>query len=320
MKTQLKQEEPPEQVERFEKLEKIGEGSYGTVWKAWDRLNSNKLIALKICKDPFKTENEGISAVILREISILSQLDHPNIVKLLHIETAPNKTQLAFEFMETDLRKALYFQNALEEKRYEGYFDRGTRENDPRVKAMLKQLLEAIDYLHGRRMMHRDIKPQNILVSKDLAHLKLADFGLSRVFNLPFREMSNEIVTLWYRAPELLLGENNYGVSVDLWSIGCVFYELVYNEPFCKGDTQVDQLFKILRRLGKPTRKTYSGFFSLPGFIEGLPNFKGESVRKVFPYVSEPSRSLLSSFLQINPLKRITAKAALAHPYFRIDS
>ena len=162
-------------------------------------------------------DEEGLPPTTLREITLLRELSHPSIVHLydLRYYFKERKLYLLFEYMDMDLRKFLDRRAA--EK----------READPgQVRRIFLAILDAVDYLHENNIMHRDLKPQNILISASGDQIKIADFGLARHFSVPFRQYSKEIVTLWYRAPEIIMGHKGYGIGVDIWSLGCIFYEL----------------------------------------------------------------------------------------------
>ena len=200
-------------------MEKIGEGTYGVVYKAKDRV-SGEIIALK--KIRLEAEDEGIPSTAIREISLLKELQHPNIVRLFDVVHTERKLTLVFEFLDQDLKK------------YLDVCDSGL--GLPILKSFLYQLLTGVAYCHHHRVLHRDLKPPNLLINRE-GSLKLADFGLARAFGIPVRSYTHEVVTLWYRAPDVLLGSRKYSTPVDIWSVGCIFAEMangrcVFGFPF----------------------------------------------------------------------------------------
>ncbi|CAO2581883.1 Cyclin-dependent kinase 2 [Lemmus lemmus] len=202
-------------MENFQKVEKIGEGTYGVVYKAKNKL-TGEVVALK--KIRLDTETEGVPSTAIREISLLKELNHPNIVKtfscrLLDVIHTENKLYLVFEFLHQDLKKFMDA-SAL------------TGIPLPLIKSYLFQLLQGLAFCHSHRVLHRDLKPQNLLINAE-GSIKLADFGLARAFGVPVRTYTHEVVTLWYRAPEILLGCKYYSTAVDIWSLGCIFAEMV---------------------------------------------------------------------------------------------
>lgn len=195
-------------MERYQKMEKIGEGTYGVVYKAKDRV-TGEIIALK--KIRLEAEDEGIPSTAIREISLLKELQHPNIVRLYDVVHTERKLTLVFEFLDQDLKK------------YLDVCDSGL--GLPIMKSFLYQLLTGVAYCHHHRVLHRDLKPPNLLINRE-GQLKLADFGLARAFGIPVRSYTHEVVTLWYRAPDVLLGSRKYSTPVDIWSVGCIFAEM----------------------------------------------------------------------------------------------
>ncbi|RYR17392.1 hypothetical protein Ahy_B03g062153 isoform D [Arachis hypogaea] len=169
----------------------------------------------------------------------------------------------------------------------------------------------------SNRVLHRDLKPQNLLIDRSSNALKLADFGLARAFGIPVRTFTHEVVTLWYRAPEILLGSHHYSTPVDVWSVGCIFAEMVNQRPLFPGDSEIDELFKIFRILGTPNEDTWPGVTSLPDFKSAFPKWAPKDLATVVPTLEPAGLDLLSSMLRLDPSKRITARSALEHEYFK---
>jgi len=285
------------QLDRYEKLQKIGEGTYGVVYKAQDK-ESGRYIALK--KIRLEHEDEGVPSTAIREISILKEMQHQNIVGLLDVVNMPNKLYLVFEFLDQDLKRYMDSVGNLEGKLVMSY---------------CKQLLEGLVYCHRRRILHRDLKPQNLLIDKQ-GVLKLADFGLARAVCVPVRPYTHEVITLWYRAPEILLGSQAYSMPVDMWSAGCIFAELLTKRPLFPGDSEIDEIFRIFKMLGTPNEENWKGCTSLPDFKPDFPKWSKQDMRKVLPGVDPVAINLLEKMLVYEPSQRISAKAALQHPYF----
>lgn len=289
-------------LERYQKLEKIGEGTYGVVYKAKDKING-RLVALK--KIRLEHEDEGVPSTAIREISLLRELEHPNIVSLIDVVNYNNKLYLVFEYLDQDLKR---------------YIDTMVESKNPiaplLIKSYMWQLLKGIAFCHAHRVLHRDLKPQNLLIDRQGA-IKLADFGLARAFCIPVRTYTHEVVTLWYRAPEILLGSRNYSTPVDIWSIGCIFSELLSRQPLFPGDSEIDELYRIFRTLGTPNEETWPGVSSLPDYQPHFPVWEANSLYDVLPNIDPLAVDLLTKMLVYEPSRRISAKAALNHPYFQ---
>ncbi|KAM6297494.1 cyclin-dependent kinase 3 [Aegotheles albertisi] len=285
--------------EVFQKVEKIGEGTYGVVYKARNK-RTGQLVALK--KIRLDAETEGVPSTAIREISLLKELKHPNIVRLLDVVHTHKKLYMVFEYLNQDLKKHM-------DSLQTGVLPLGM------IKSYLYQLLQGVSFCHSHRVIHRDLKPQNLLIN-DAGAIKLADFGLARTFGVPLRSYTHEVVTLWYRAPEIMLGCKYYSTAVDVWSIGCIFAEMVTRKALFPGDSEIDQLFRIFRTLGTPTEETWPGVTQLPDYKEGFPQWARKEMKDIVPNLDQDGRDLLMQLLLYDPSKRISAKAALSHRYF----
>eukprot|EP00697_Spironema_sp_BW2_P006312 gnl/Spiro4/18823_TR10063_c0_g2_i1.p1 gnl/Spiro4/18823_TR10063_c0_g2~~gnl/Spiro4/18823_TR10063_c0_g2_i1.p1 ORF type:complete len:205 (-),score=52.95 gnl/Spiro4/18823_TR10063_c0_g2_i1:184-798(-) len=184
------------------------------------------------------------------------------------------------------------------------------------VKSFLYQLLRGLDFCHSHRVLHRDLKPQNLLIDRS-GVLKLADFGLARAFSVPMRTYTHEVVTLWYRAPEILLGCKLYSTPMDIWSTGCIFVEMLTKHALFPGDSEIDELYRIFRTLGTPTNATWPGVTSLPFYKDTFPKWNAMPTAAAFPKISDPlALDLIQRMLTYEPVRRISCKQALNHPYF----
>ncbi|KAL5018969.1 hypothetical protein ScPMuIL_004691 [Solemya velum] len=287
-------------MEDYVKIEKIGEGTYGVVYKGRNK-KTNRMVALK--KIRLESEEEGVPSTAIREISLLKELQHPNIVCLEDVLMQENKLYLVFEFLSMDL------------KRYMDTIPSGQFMDKMLVKSYCYQILQGILFCHQRRVLHRDLKPQNLLIDNK-GVIKLADFGLARAFGIPVRVYTHEVVTLWYRAPEILLGSQRYSTPVDVWSIGCIFAEMVTKRPLFHGDSEIDQLFRIFRTLTTPTEECWPGVTSLPDYKPSFPAWKTNQLASAVKLLDSSGLDLLNSMLVYDPAVRITAKEAMHHPYF----
>ncbi|XP_004288607.1 PREDICTED: cell division control protein 2 homolog [Fragaria vesca subsp. vesca] len=288
-------------MDQYEKVEKIGEGTYGVVYKARDRV-TNETIALK--KIRLEQEDEGVPSTAIREISLLKEMQHGNIVRLQDVVHSEKRLYLVFEYLDLDLKKHMDSTPDFAK--------------DPRqIKLFLYQILRGIAYCHSHRVLHRDLKPQNLLIDRRTNALKLADFGLARAFGIPVRTFTHEVVTLWYRAPEILLGSRHYSTPVDVWSVGCIFAEMINQRPLFPGDSEIDELFKIFRILGTPNEDTWPGVSSMPDFKSSFPKWPSKDLATLVPNLESAGVNLLCKMLCLDPSKRITARSALEHEYFK---
>jgi len=288
-------------MEHFIRLQKLGEGTYGVVFKAKDT-RDNSFVALK--KIRMENEEQGVPPTTLREVATLLELRHPNIVRLLDVVSVGTDLYLVFEFMKQDLRR--YMDHA-----------RGMGSDGAMlVKSYMYQLLNGLAYCHSHRILHRDLKPQNLLIDAN-GFLKLADFGLARVFSIPLRQYSHEVVTLWYRAPEVLLGDQRYSTPIDIWSAGAIFGEMLSCQPLFPGDSEIDELYKIFQIMGTPNDEVWPGVTQFPYWKPIFPHWVKQEWSTTFPTITDPTIfDLLGKMLVYDPVKRISAKAALQHPYF----
>ncbi|XP_010044395.2 cell division control protein 2 homolog C [Eucalyptus grandis] len=321
-------------MEKYEKLEKVGEGTYGKVYKAKDKA-TGQLVALK--KTRLEMDEEGVPPTALREVSLLQLLSQSlYVVRLLSVEHVDGGSKrkaaaaaaaegagageghggavgggkpmlyLVFEYLDTDLKK---------------FIDSHRKGPNPRpvpaatVQNFLYQLLKGVAHCHSHGVLHRDLKPQNLLVDKEKGILKIADLGLGRAFTVPLKSYTHEVVTLWYRAPEVLLGSAHYSIGVDMWSVGCIFAEMVRRQALFPGDSEFQQLLHIFRLLGTPTEKQWPGVTTLRDW-HVYPQWEPQNLARAVPSLGPDGVDLLSKMLKYDPAERISAKAALDHPFF----
>ncbi|KAI8381378.1 kinase-like domain-containing protein [Radiomyces spectabilis] len=294
-------------LDGYQKLSKIGEGTYGIVFKA-RQTKTNRLVALKKIRLNF---SEGVPTTAVREIALLKEVNHTNVIRLLDLIQKDTSIYLVFDFSEVDLRR---------------YMDAVGRKGltPAHIKSFMHQLICGIRYCHSHRILHRDLKPQNLLIDRN-GKLTIADLGLSRAFAVPLRTYTHNVITLWYRAPEILLGSRHYSTAVDMWSIGCIFAELMILRPLFPGDSQIDELFHIFRLLGTPSEEEWPGVTALPDYNPGFPVWNAVDLRtkfktsKHFVDLGDHAFDLLKSMITYNPAERIAAKTAEEHDYFYDD-
>lgn len=298
----------PRSADAFHKLEKIGSGTYSNVYKAKE-VESGRVVALKKVRVDGVGEAES-ARFMAREIALLRRLgDHPNIVRLRglvtsRLATAPS-LYLVFDYMDHDLTGLAAAALAADQ-----------RFSLPQVKCYMKQLLTGIEHCHNKGVLHRDIKSSNLLVSND-GILKIADFGLATSFDPDNKEqpMTSQVITLWYRPPELLLGATHYGVGVDLWSVGCILAELLLGEPIFPGRTEVEQLHKIFKLCGSPS----DDYWEKMKFPHASFRTYERCIAEKFKDVAPSALSLLETLLSIDPDMRGTATDALNSEFFRTE-
>ncbi|XP_059090198.1 cyclin-dependent kinase 18-like isoform X2 [Tigriopus californicus] len=285
-------------MDTYTKLDKLGEGTYATVFKGKSRLTDN-LVALKEIR---LEHEEGAPCTAIREVSLLKDLKHNNIVTLHDIVHTEKSLTLVFEYLERDLKQ--YMDDC------QGILAMNN------VKIFLYQLIRGLAYCHSRRILHRDLKPQNLLIN-DMGELKLADFGLARAKSVPTKTYSNEVVTLWYRPPDVLLGSTEYSTPIDMWGVGCIFSEMASGRPLFPGSTVEDELHLIFKVIGSPCEDTWPGI-SLSEELNHyhFPQYPAEPLVKRVPRLEQEGIDLASKFLLYEAKKRISAQDAMKHRYF----
>uniref|UniRef100_A0A1J3DRZ7 Cyclin-dependent kinase D-3 n=1 Tax=Noccaea caerulescens TaxID=107243 RepID=A0A1J3DRZ7_NOCCA len=290
-------EQPKKVADRYLKRELLGQGTYGVVFKATDT-KTEETVAIK--KIRLGKQKEGVNITALREIKMLKELKHPHIILLIDAFPHKENLHLVFEFMETDLEAVIRDSNI--------FLSPGD------IKSYLLMTLKGLAYCHEKWVLHRDMKPNNLLIGPD-GQLKLADFGLARIFGSPGRRFTHQVFARWYRAPELLFGAKQYGAAVDVWAAGCIFAELLLRRPFLQGNSDIDQLSKIFAAFGTPKADQWPDVTKLPDYVE-YQFIPAPSLRSLFPAASEDALDLLSKMFTYDPKARISVKKALEHRYF----
>ncbi|KAL7578169.1 hypothetical protein ACA910_012606 [Epithemia clementina (nom. ined.)] len=300
----------------YEQISRVSEGTYGIVWKGRD-LATGDTVALKQIKFDVGEDKEGFPVIALREINVLMALSHESIVSVQEIVvgTAFHQVFMVMEFFDFDLKDGI--------ERFEGALFQSE------LKGIMLQILSGMAHVHNSWYLHRDMKTSNILVHNS-GRIALADFGLARQYTDPRRPLTQLVVTLWYRAPELLFGETHYGPPIDMWSIGCIFAELIRQDAPLKGEGELDQIDQIFTLLGVPNSDTWPLFDKLPnaGLLRWKPRKKEDiMLPKMFPVNSPLSTkqafldangyNLLERLLTLDPAQRITAQEALDHAYLK---
>ncbi|KAJ2785320.1 TFIIH complex serine/threonine-protein kinase subunit kin28 [Coemansia interrupta] len=281
----------------YKKQRKLGEGTYAVVYQG-QHIKTGRTVAIKKIK--VGNMRSGLDMSAIREVKALQELRHPNVIELVDVFSHKTNLNLVLEFLDTDLEivikdKSLFFMPA-------------------DIKSWMMMALRGLDHCHKCWLLHRDLKPNNLLIASD-GQLKLADFGLAREFGDVKRAMTSQTVTRWYRAPELLLGASNYTGAIDIWAMGCIFAELLLRTPYLPGESDIDQLTVIFKARGTPTEDDWPGMSKLPAVFK-FDKHPRPQFSDLFQGSSEDAVGLMNLMLAFNPSSRISAADALNHPYF----
>ncbi|WWC62817.1 uncharacterized protein I303_105415 [Kwoniella dejecticola CBS 10117] len=283
-----------QRASRWDKGVKVGEGTFANVYKGTEKSTGRKIAIKKIKVGEMK---DGLDMTALREVKFLQELHHPNIIALLDVFSVKQNINLVLEFLDTDLEavirdKALIFQNA-------------------DIKSWVAMSLRGLEYIHRNGVLHR---PNNLLIAAN-GELKIADFGLAREFGDAGSKMTCQVITRWYRPPELLFGSRFYSTAVDIWSMGTIIVELILRVPFLSGETDIDQLKKTFHAMGTPTEQDWPGHTKLPDYHE-IGSYPKNPWWNMVSSIGKEGQDLIREMLRYDPSSRISAikgKPALAN-------
>lgn len=282
----------------YEFVKIIGEGTYSTVLECID-VKTDETVSIKKIKR--SGPGRGVELNSIRELTALKRISHRNVVtfKSFYFDVADSELCVVMEVLKQQLDKVIN-----NKKFFLSCSD---------IKTILFMILDGVSALHDKNILHRDIKPENLLISND-GVIKIIDFGMSRVVDFPQAKFTPNVVTRWYRAPELLLNSKHHSAAVDLWSCGCIFAELLLRTPFFPGQSDVDQLNLIFTAFGTPSRELWAEMTEMPFWLS-YANCSS-NLAALFTGLDDEGLDLLYKMLELNPIKRISAKEALKHSYF----
>lgn len=290
---------------KLRNVEMVGKGSYGNVYKVDFEDKPGEYYALK--KYMLKSKGQGFDLSALREIAILKELNHENVEKIIDMFYSIDSLYVLKEYADTVLSMLITNNRNIKVLKI----------NEADKKCIMQQILSGLVEIHRNGVLHRDLAASNILITKK-GLVKISDFGLSRFIGSPNRPLSQGVITLNYRSPEILFGAQFYSFPLDIWSAGCIFAEILLEEVFFKGSNDIEVLKQIFNLLGTPNDNNWPDTLQLPKFrvATGTPE---SSIEKRFSNFSEQCRDLIGKMIVMNPNNRITAEEALNHPYFKTE-
>eukprot|EP00927_Polykrikos_kofoidii_P056886 TRINITY_DN50978_c0_g1_i1.p1 TRINITY_DN50978_c0_g1~~TRINITY_DN50978_c0_g1_i1.p1 ORF type:complete len:361 (+),score=43.58 TRINITY_DN50978_c0_g1_i1:123-1205(+) len=283
-------------------LRLLGAGAFGEVYLA---IHTETATPYAVKRIPIQYEDEGVPSTAIREISLLRELDHPNIIKLHYVFGGVSMLYLVFEYLDMDLKMYLDTHGPICDR------------------AMLQygwlQCTRGLGFCHLHRILHRDLKPQNVLVHMETFRIKIADFGLARAFTMPLREYTHQVVTLWYRAPEILLGQQKYATPTDVWSLGCILAEMALARAILYGSSEIEMIFKIFQLLGTPDETVWPGVSKLRHFKTRFPQWRRQGLDQLLvrnSAVGDDGVAVIRECLTYDPVARPSCQALLNFPFF----
>jgi len=290
--TNVEMEDSDDVGSKFLAERKIGEGQYATIYAGREKATNRRVAIKKIKSVNFM---DGIDMSSVREIKALRELRHENVVELVDVYSLRGSLHLVLEFLDSDLEMIIKTKSVVF--------------SPADIKSWIMMTLRGLHHCHANFILHRDLKPNNLLISSD-GTLKIADFGLARDFgeapDLVTKPLTVQVVTLWYRSPELLLASSDYGPGIDMWAVGCIFAELMLRTPYLPGTSDFSQLDTIFRALGTPTEKEWPGFEALAGKISKQA-YPRTPLRSIFTAASLDALNLVEKMLLYDPHARISA-------------
>ena len=287
-------------LRHYKKDSRVGEGTYAVVFLG-KQLRTSRDVAIKEIKTGLFKDGLDMSAI--REVNYLQEMKHNNVIELVDVFLSNNNLNLVLEFLPQDLEGLIKDANIV------------FKPAD--IKAWLLMTLRGVHHCHRNFILHRDLKPNNLLIAAD-GQLKLADFGLARSLGNANEEFTSNVVTRWYRAPELLFGARHYTPAIDMWSVGVIFAELMLRTPYLPGKDDIDQVDVTFRALGTPTEQIWPNVSSLPNYtaLKVYPRPSRQELRNRFSAATEKALDLLIGMTELDPSRRLDLTKALLHEYF----